>query len=92
MIAPKPALHGEQCGVGTIIMANLHGIDWESIRDTLRLIGAPTTATELGIEQKYIIEALCKAKEIRPERYTILNEVNISQSKAKDLVELCGVI
>ena len=68
MIAPKPALHGEQCGVGAIMMANLYGIDWGLIRDKLKLIGAPTTAMELGIEPKYIIEALVKAKEIRPER------------------------
>ena len=27
MIAPKPALHGEQCGVGTIMMMYLHGGD-----------------------------------------------------------------
>ena len=92
MIAPKPGLHGEQCGVGTIMMANLHGIDWELIRDTLRTIGAPTTAKELGIDQKHIVEALYAAKEIRPERYTILNEVNLTRSTAKSLATLCGVI
>ncbi len=31
-IAKKPALHGEQCGVGTIMMMSLHGGDWEVIK------------------------------------------------------------
>ncbi|MCK4952924.1 NAD(P)-dependent glycerol-1-phosphate dehydrogenase [Candidatus Bathyarchaeota archaeon] len=92
IIAPNQALHGEQCGVGTIMMANLYDMDWMLIRDKLRLIGAPTNAIELGIESKYIIEALFKAKEIRPERYTILDEINLTRSKAKTLAETCGVI
>jgi glycerol-1-phosphate dehydrogenase [NAD(P)+] len=92
MIAPNSALHGEQCGVGTIMMASLYDMDWQLIRDKLRLIGAPTNANELGIESKYIIEALFKAKEIRPERYTILDEINLTRSKAKTLAETCEVI
>ena len=33
-----------------------------------------------------------RAREIRPERYTILNEVNLSRSEARELAEFCGVI
>ncbi len=71
-IAPKPALHGEQCGVGTIMMMYLHGGNWQEIRTALKTIGAPVSAVELGVEEEYIIEALVYAHEIRPERYTIL--------------------
>lgn len=71
-IADEPALHGEQCGVGTILMMYLHGGDWKKISDALQVIGAPTTAKELGIEDKYILEALVLSHTIRPERYTIL--------------------
>ena len=74
------------------MMANLYDMDWKLIRDKLRLIGAPTNANELGIEPKHIIEALFKAKEIRPERYTILNEINLTRSRAKILAKTCGVI
>ena len=31
-IAPKPALHGEQCGVGTIMMMYLHGGNWQTVQ------------------------------------------------------------
>ncbi|MFH1125494.1 MAG: sn-glycerol-1-phosphate dehydrogenase, partial [Candidatus Altiarchaeota archaeon] len=32
IICEKPALHGEQCGVGTIMMTHLHGQDWKKIQ------------------------------------------------------------
>jgi glycerol-1-phosphate dehydrogenase [NAD(P)+] len=92
IVAPKPALHGEQCGVGSVMMAKLHGLDWEDMRSTLRLLGAPTTATELGMSESIVIEALVRAKSIRPERYTILSEVNLTSSTARSLAESCGVI
>lgn len=92
MIAPGVALHGEQCGVGTIMMANLHGLDWQAIIKSLQVIGAPTTAQELGVSRDILVEALVKARDIRPERYTILNKVNLSRKSAEALAEECGVI
>ena len=71
-IANKPALHGEQCAVGSIMTMYLHGGDWEKIRNALIQIGAPTSAAEMNISDDEIIEALLKAHTIRPERYTIL--------------------
>ena len=87
----KP-LHGEQCGVGAIMMVYLHGGDWEKIRDALKKIGAPTASEELGISKKKIIEALVRAQEIRPERYTILGETGLTQDAAKRLAKITGVI
>lgn len=92
MVAPKPALHGEQCGVGTIMMMYLHGGDWKFIRDTLKVIKAPTTAYEMGIEPEYIIEALQIAHTIRSERYTILGDRGLTHESAKALAEKTGVI
>ncbi len=92
MIAPHAALHGEQCGVGAIMMAKLHGIDWRAIKESLMVIGAPTTAEELGIGPDTVVEALVKARDIRPERYTILSKVKLTQESARDLAEDCGVI
>ena len=92
MIAPKPALHGEQCGVGTILMAYLHGLKWEHIRETLKRVGAPINAYELGIEPEYIIEALTVAHTIRPERYTILGKEGITREAAEKAARITGVI
>jgi glycerol-1-phosphate dehydrogenase [NAD(P)+] len=85
-------LHGEQCGIGAIMMVYLHGDDWEEIRDALKKIGAPITSGELGISKKKIIEALVKAQEIRPERYTILGETGLTEKAAKTLAKTTGVI
>jgi len=91
-IAPGKALHGEQCGVGAIMMMYLHGEDWEEVRTFLRTIGAPTTAKELRIPKKKIVEALLNAQKIRPERYTILGEQGLTYDAAKKLAKITGVI
>ncbi len=91
-ISPGKAMHGEQCGVGAIMMLYLHGEDWEQIRDFLRIIGAPTTAKELRIPHKKIIEALLTAQNIRPERYTILGEQGLTKEAARKLAKITKVI
>ena len=92
LIAPRPALHGEQCGVGTIICAYLHGANWQLIREVLHRIGAPITAKELGIDSEYIVEALTKAHSVRPERYTILGESGLTKEAAQKVASITGVI
>jgi len=92
MLLDKPALHGEQTGLGTIIMAYLHGMKWERVRETLKRVGAPTTAYELGIEPEIIIEALTIAHTIRPERYTILGKDGLTREAAEKAAKITGVI
>ncbi len=90
-LAVKPALHGEQCGVGAIMMAYLQGGEWRMIRDALHTIGCPTSAKELGIPSKHIIKALIVAHRIRPERYTVLGD-GLSRLTAERLARATGVI
>jgi len=88
----KMPLHGEQCGIGAIMTMYLHGGDWKMIRDTLKKIGAPTTSDEIGVSKKKIVEALVRATEIRPERYTILGEHGLTQEAARTLAKKTKVI
>jgi glycerol-1-phosphate dehydrogenase [NAD(P)+] len=90
-VAKKPGLHGEQCGVGTIMMMYLHGLEWERIRDALVAIKAPVSAKELGVSDDELVEALTIAHEIRPERYTILAE-GLSRDTATEVAEITNVI
>jgi len=92
LICDKPALHGEQCGVGSIMMAKLHGFDWEGIRDSLVRVGAPTDAKGLGIKREKIIEALVMAQSVRPDRYTILSKIKLDKASAEALASETGVI
>ena len=90
MIAEKPALHGHQCGVGTIIMAYLHGADWMKVKESLETLEAPTTAKSLGIDDNTVVDALTKAHDVR-DRYTILRG-GISKAQALDVAKATGVI
>jgi len=90
--APGKALHGEQCGVGSIMMMYLHGGDWERLREALRQIGAPTSAEELGIPAEQVIDALVHAHEIRKDRYTILGDRGLTPDAAERLAGITKVI
>jgi glycerol-1-phosphate dehydrogenase [NAD(P)+] len=92
MMAEKPALHGEQCGVGTIMMTYLYGDNWQRIREVLKKIGAPTTAKELGVKDEEIVEALTNAHKINPSRYTILGDLGLTYEAAERLALATEVI
>ncbi|RLE50986.1 MAG: NAD(P)-dependent glycerol-1-phosphate dehydrogenase [Candidatus Methanomethylicota archaeon] len=91
-VSKTRALHGEKVGVGSIMMMYLHGGDWKGLRSALKVLGAPTTAKELGVTAEEVIEALTLAHTIRPERYTILGDKGISQKAAEELAIATGVI
>jgi len=91
-VSPNSALHGEQCGVGTIMMAYLYEMKWERIKETLEKVGAPTTAKDLRVKPNYIVEALVQASTIRPDRYTILERQKINYDSAERLAKITGVI
>ncbi|MEM0449167.1 MAG: NAD(P)-dependent glycerol-1-phosphate dehydrogenase [Methanomassiliicoccales archaeon] len=92
IIAPGKALHGEQCGVGCIMMMYLHGGDWQRIKNALAKIGAPTTAKELGLTREQILEALVTAHKIRKDRFTILGTLGLTYEAAEKVAEITKVI
>ena len=91
-IAPGIGLHGEKCGIGSIIMAKLQGQDWKKIIKTLKDVDAPTTAKQIGLKSDMVVEALMIAQELRPERYTILKEIKMTKKIALNLAKITKVI
>lgn len=91
-IAPGRGLHGEKCGIGSIMMAKLQGQDWKKIMKTLKDVGAPTSAKQVGLSEEEIVNALIIAQELRPERYTILKEIEMTEKKALSLAKITNVI
>ena len=91
-ISPNQALHGEKCGIGAIMIAKLHDIEWEYIASTLKDTGAPITAKEIGIDADTVVKALIIASTLRPERYTILNKISLMEQDALELAKSTGVI
>jgi glycerol-1-phosphate dehydrogenase [NAD(P)+] len=86
-LAPGKVLHGESCGIGTIISMYLHGGDWRGVRASLKTIGAPVTPAEVGIDDAVAVEALLMAKTIRPERFTIF-DMGLTRESAEKLVHM----
>ena len=91
-IAPGIGLHGEKCGIGSIMMAKLQGQDWKKIVKTLKDVGAPTTAKQIGLKSDMIVEALMIAQGLRPKRYTILKEIKMTKKVAMNLAKITKVI
>ena len=92
MAAPGSGLHGEKCGIGTIMMAKLQRLDWRSVRSALRNVRAPTSAREIGLDEAQVVDALVKASSIRPERYTILSRAKMDRRRAKLLASATEVV
>ena len=90
LLSPNHAMHGEQCGVGTILSSYLYKSNWQRIRSTLKLIGAPVTASELGVKDTDVVKALEMAGKIRPERYTILHKLNLDFDACEKTAKATG--
>jgi len=91
-LEPGVGLHGEKCGIGSILIAKLQGQDWRKIVTMLKNVGAPTTAKQIGLKPKILAKALVIAPSLRPERYTILNQVKMTEEKAIALAKSTGVL
>src|SRR5215216_6850166 len=85
-------LHGERVGLGTLMMAKLHGLDWELIAKTLENVGAPTKAKQIKLNEHHIVNSLLIAQSLRPDRYTILTKVKLDKHSALDLAKSVNVL
>jgi glycerol-1-phosphate dehydrogenase [NAD(P)+] len=85
-------LHGERVGIGTIMMAKLHGLNWDKIVEALNNVGAPTKAKQIKLSEVQVVKALIAARSLRPERYTILSKIRLDKKSAFELAKSVGVI
>ena len=74
----SPGLHGEQCGIGSIITAYFQGQNWKRVRESLTKAGAPVTLEAAGISEGMFLNAFMEARNVRKERYTILDEIALT--------------
>jgi len=84
-LVPGVGLHGEKCGIGSILISKLQGQDWQKIVTMLKNVGAPTTAKQIGLKPEVLAKALMIAPSLRPERYTILNKIKMTEKKLSSL-------
>ncbi|RMG33650.1 MAG: iron-containing alcohol dehydrogenase [Methanobacteriota archaeon] len=90
-LVDHPALHGEQVGMMSIFTMYLHGGNWQEIKETLEIIGAPIKASQIGVEPETLVKAILMAQSIRPERYTILS-TGVTRRAVIKALERTGII
>ena len=81
------ALHGAQVAFGTLITVALFGDDIEPYRQRLMKLGLPAHPDDLGLSTDETVEVILRAPETRPGRFTILEESEIDEAKARALVQ-----
>ncbi len=91
-IAPGIGLHGEKMWNWIYTDGKITRSRLEKIIKTLKDVGAPTTAKQIGLESDIIIEALMIAQGLRPKRYTILKEIKMTKKVAMNLAKITKVI
>ena len=92
VISPGKGLHGEKCGIGTILSARMQELDWRSVKRALKDVGAPVTAAEIDVTDDEAVDALVVAASIRPDRYTILSKLKLDEDGARRVASETGVI
>lgn len=73
----RARLHGEQVAVATVFCRVLHGMDVAPVRNLFSRCGVPARPSEIGISLRTFADAVLAAPLMRPERYTILDEIEL---------------
>ena len=81
------SLHGEQTALGLLISGILHGLEIDRFLAFFEHFGLPMSPSDIGLNDSEFVKAIAFARTIRPERFTILEALNVDLSTAKRLVK-----
>ncbi len=92
MTGKGKAIHGELCAMGTVASMFLHGGDWKKLVSVFKTLNISLKSSDYGLTDEEVIDALSTAHKIRPERYTILGESDLSHNAAQRALEITTII
>jgi glycerol-1-phosphate dehydrogenase [NAD(P)+] len=75
---PGTARHGEQVAFGTLLASRLQGEDWQALRGFMVDAGMERAVRGFGLSKGEIVAAVRTAPATRPGRYTVLDEVELT--------------
>ncbi|MGH8968519.1 MAG: iron-containing alcohol dehydrogenase family protein [Actinomycetes bacterium] len=93
---PGTGNHGELAGVGALFATFLRGDDetWTQMDTCLRRHDLPRLPGDIGLSVEQFAEAVVMAPRTRPDRYTILEHLDLPpasvMSRVEAYVEMCG--
>ncbi len=88
LYSPRKTLHGEQVGIGTIFTMSLQENEYlDKVKKLYAQIAFQHNLKHLGITEDEFIEVINNAKNIRPERYTILEQKSLNSKEIKNIIK-----
>jgi glycerol-1-phosphate dehydrogenase [NAD(P)+] len=79
--------HGEQVSLGLAIAAVLHEGVADMLKDVYAIWELPSGPADLQLDQDVLIDAVVAAPATRPDRYTILNEIDMRRTSVEEIIE-----
>ena len=80
------ALHGAQVALGCVVSVALYEDDAVAFRERLRRLGLPQHPGDLGLTTDEMAQLLLEAPNTRPGRFTILEDADLDDQRARKLV------
>ena len=80
--------HGILVGMGSVVSCKLQGRDHHVVLDFLKAYDISVNPAKLGITEDMFIKAWMFAKEVRKERYTILNKINLTEERSVTVLSI----
>ena len=87
LLGERARLHGEQVALGVLIAATAHDCLSGELLTAYEAWSLPMSHTDLGLDRDVVVEAVIRARDTRPARYTILDEIDLSRRSVETLVE-----
>ncbi len=90
--SPRDTLHGEQTGIAAIFTMALQENSYlEKVIEFFKEVTFPHTLEHLSLTVEQFIQVVHAAGNIRPERYTILEHMEITDKKIREIVAKTGL-
>ena len=80
-------MHGEQVALGVLLLASVHDhAPTDHVVALLHRVGFPACLGALGLDREVVASAIRRASATRPDRYTILDELELTDDTIDGLI------
>lgn len=84
---PKTGMHGHQVGYATLLTEEIRGADWKPLAEFFKATGVPTKYVDFKLTEDQMVQAIQYAPQTRPDRYTILEKLNLPETEIRRVLQ-----